>query len=314
MTVTLFTLRALILLVIFVNGWTDAPNAIATAVGSGAMSYRPAAAMAAVCNFLGAALACLFFPTVAATVGELVTFSTFQDTLAALCGAMLAVILWAVGAWRLGLPTSESHGLLAGLAGAGLALGGSGAALQPGPWLRTLAGLALSLPAALLAGRTFARLLSALPHNPKAWQRRAAALTAALHGVQDGQKFMALLLMADSLGGKPSPTLPLLLLTAGAMALGTLAGGRPIVEKVGTQLAALTPTQGLAADLGAGVVLGLCSALGLPVSTTHAKVSAICGAGSRLSHRVAGEMGGAWVLTFPCCAMLAFLFTRLMAG
>ena len=98
MTVTIFLVRLLILSVIFVNGWTDAPNTIATAVGSGAMSFRRAAALAAGCNFIGAVLACLLFPTVAATVGRLVAFSNPQSALTALCAALLAIVLWAVAA------------------------------------------------------------------------------------------------------------------------------------------------------------------------------------------------------------------------
>ena len=106
--------------------------------------------------------------------------------------------------------------------------------------------------------------------------------------------------------------LPLALLTAGVMALGTACGGKPIVEKVGTELAGLSPAEGLCADLGAGAVLLACSLLGLPVSTTHAKVAAVCGAGRGASPRVMGEMAGAWILTFPVCGGLAWLFTKLM--
>ncbi len=313
MTVTVFFIRLLVLAVIFINGWTDAPNAIATAVGSGALTFRRAAALAAGCNFAGAALACLLFPAVAATVGDLVSFDRPQAALTALCAAMLAIVIWAVAAWRFGLPTSESHALLAGLSGSALALGGQAAALNGGAWLRALAGLLLSLPAGALAARFCRNRLTGKAFNAVAWQRRSAALMALLHGVQDGQKFMALLLMADALGNvEASPTLPLLLLTAAVMAAGTALGGKPIVEKVGTELAALTPADGLAADLGAGLVLAVCSALGLPVSTTHAKVAAVCGAGRHPDPRVAGQMAGAWLLTFPCCGLIAFALTKLM--
>ncbi|HJH62259.1 MAG TPA: inorganic phosphate transporter [Firmicutes bacterium] len=313
MNVTVFLIRLLVLAVIFVNGWTDAPNAIATAVGSGAMSFRRAAALAAVCNFVGAALACLLFPAVAATVGSLVSFSDPQAALTALCATLLSIVAWAAAAWRFGLPTSESHALLAGLSGAALALGGGSAALNGAAWLRTLAALALSLPAGALAARICRGWLANRPCNPIAWQRLAAGGTALLHGVQDGQKFLALMLLADDLGGaQPSPLLPLLILTASIMAAGTALGGRPIVEKVGRQLAALTPREGLAADLGAGLVLAGCSALGLPVSTTHAKVAAVCGAGRHPDLRAAGQIAGAWLLTFPGCGLLSFALTRMM--
>ena len=315
MTMSVHLARLLVLAVIFVNGWTDAPGAIATAVGSGAMSFRKSVWMAAACNFIGAAAACLCFPAVADTIGELVAFSSPRAAVTALNAALLSIVLWAVAAWRFGLPTSESHALLAGLSGGALALGVGAAQPSAGAWLRALSGLALSLPAGMAAGRLFRRLLAGRVRRPAAWQRAGAALTALLHGGQDGQKFMALLLLTGGLGGEqPASRLSLALLTAAVMALGTALGGKPIVEKMGTELANLTPAEGLSADLGAGVVLLVCSALGLPVSTTHAKVSAICGAGRGADRRVMGQMAGAWALTFPVCGGVAFALTRLMMG
>ena len=313
MNVTVRSVRLLVLAAIFINGWTDAPNAIATAVGSGAMSFRRAAVMAGVCNFAGSAVSCLCFPAVAATIGELASFSTQAAALTALNAALLSIVLWAVAAWRFGLPTSESHALLAGLSGGALALGRGMAGLDAGAWLRVLAGLVLIFPAGALAGRAVRKLLGGRVRRPARWQRGAAALTALLHGAQDGQKFMALLLLSSTLDGDAAPApLCLALLTAGVMALGAALGGRPIVEKVGSELAGLSPAEGLAADLGAGAVLLVCSLLGLPASTTHAKVAAICGAGQRADRRILGQMAGAWVLTFPCCALIAFLLVRLM--
>lgn len=313
MTVTEFLIRLLVLAVIFVNGWTDAPNAIATAVGSGALTFRRAVWLAAGCNFAGAALSCLLFPAVAATVGDLVDFACPQAALTALCAAMLTIVAWAVLAWRFGLPTSESHALLAGLSGSALALGGQTAALNGGAWGKVMVGMVLSLAAGAWAARRIGRILRGRRLSAVVWQRFAAGVMALLHGAQDGQKFLALLLLADGLGGgKPSPSLPLLMLTAGTMAVGTALGGRPIVDKVGTELAALTPTDGLAADLGAGAVLLACSVLGLPVSTTHAKVAAVWGAGQHTSGRVALQMVGAWTLTFPACGLLSFVLTKLM--
>ncbi len=315
---TAFFVRLLVLCVILVNGWTDAPNAIATAVGSGALTFRKAAALAAVCNFLGCAAAAVLFPAVAVTVGELIDFQgSERAALTALCAAMLSILIWAVLAWRFGLPTSESHGLIAGLSGAALALGGQ-VGMDGGAWARVLLGLALSLAAGALAGRWAERWLAGVECDAARWQRFAAGGMAFLHGAQDGQKFMALLLMAEGIGQADGMSaLPLALLCAGVMALGTALGGRPIVEKVGSELTPLTPKGGLAADLGAGACLLACSLLGLPVSTTHTKVAAVCGVGwgkggSGVELRPALEIAGAWALTFPVCAALSFLLTRLM--
>lgn len=319
MTVTTFFIRLLVLTVIFINGWTDAPNAIATAVGSGSLTFRQGVWLAAGCNFLGAGTACLLFPAVAATIGGLITFSGGSwAALTALCASMLSILLWAVLAWRFGLPTSESHALIAGLSGAALALGGQAAQLNGQAWAKVVAALFLSLLAGGLCGRWASRWLAGRRCNAVTWQRLAAGAMAFLHGAQDGQKFMALLLLADDLGGaKSAPVLPLALLCAGVMAAGTALGGKPIVEKVGTELTDLSPVDGLAADLGAGACLLVCSLLGLPVSTTHTKVAAICGVGltgqrNGVSLRPALEIAGAWALTFPVCALLSFLFTLLM--
>jgi PiT family inorganic phosphate transporter len=321
MTVTAFLVRLLVLCVVFVNGWTDAPNAIATAVGSGALTFRQGVTLAAVCNFLGGAVTALLFPSVAATMGDLITFSGGQwAALTALCASMLSILVWAVAAWRFGLPTSESHGLMAGLAGAALALGGQAANIDGAAWAKVIAGLFLSLIAGVLCARWAARFLAGRRCSAVAWQRRCAGAMAFFHGAQDGQKFMALLLLADGLENTdPAPKVPLALLCAGVMALGTALGGKPIVEKVGTQLTALSPTDGLAADLGAGICLLGCTILGLPVSTTHVKVSAVCGAGwshgrDAVSLRPLLEIAGAWALTFPVCAALSYLLTRLMLG
>ena len=301
-------LPILVLCVILVNGWTDAPNAIATAVGSGALSYGRGVALAAVCNFAGVALTCLAFPAVAATMENLVRFSSPMATRAGLSAALLAVILWGVGAWRFGLPTSESHALLAGLSGSALALG---ADIRPAAWAAVGLGLVLSLPAGVCAGRLICHRLGRIPHNPMFWQRLAAALTAFLHGAQDGQKFLALLLMAYGVSAA-RPPLALIVVTAAVMGLGTALGGRRIVEKIGHELAHLTPTQGLAADLATGVVLGVCSLLGLPVSTSHAKVAAICGAAPRPQPGVVAQLGLVWVLTFPACMGLGYGFALLL--
>lgn len=313
MTITHILIRLLVLAVIFVNGWTDAPNAIATAVGSGAMTFRKAVGLASVCNFIGAAVSCLLLPTVAATMEDLVCFSHRQSALTALCAAMLSIVIWSVVAWRFGLPTSESHALLAGLSGCALALGSDSASLNGGAWLKVIVGMILSLAAGFLAARLIRRPLLRHRCNAVTWQRIAAGGMATLHGAQDGQKFMALLLLSDTLD-QTTATHPaiLLLLVAGVMALGTALGGRPIVEKVGKELSGLSPTEGLAADLGGGAVLLLCSVFGFPVSTTHAKVSAICGAGQNTDRSIVGQLVGVWVLTFPCCALLAFLLTKMM--
>ena len=188
-----FLLSLLTLAVILVNGWTDAPNAIASAVSSRALSFRSAAALAAVCNFGGAALSSLLHPAVADTVRGLSGFGPDPAVaLAALCAALAAIVLWSVAAWRFGIPTSESHALMAGLTGSALALRGGAENVDAGTWRTILLGLVLSTGLSLLLGRMLGRLSARLrgPGWDRACRRGqvlSAAAMAFLHGAQDGQ-------------------------------------------------------------------------------------------------------------------------------
>ena len=171
-----------------------------------------------------------------------------------------------------------------------------------------------------LAGRLFRRALTLLRPSPALCRRGqvgGAAAMAFLHGAQDGQKCLGILLLGLSL----SPVLPqqrifsipleLTLLCAGVMAAGTALGGRRIIDTVGREMVCLSPRQGLAADLGGGSCLLACTLLGLPVSTTHAKTAAVLGAGSRADRRVAGRIALTWLFTFPGCGLLGFFLAKL---
>ena len=326
----LFLTTLLTLGVIFVNGWTDAPNAIATCVCTGAISLRRASLMAAVCNLAGAAVLTRLNASVAATVCRTADFGgDAHASLVALSAALLAVILWATAAWRWGIPTSESHGLLAGLAGAAVALRGL-SALRGEAWGKILAGLGLSLVLGFLAGVAVAGGVARLCRRWKEARCRrffqrgqvaGAAATAFMHGAQDGQKFTAILFLAAAFARGDTDTqrftvsMPVLLLSAALMALGTAVGGDRILRRVGEEMVPLRPDQGFSADVAATLTLGLFSLTGIPVSTTHAKTAAILGAGSggdlgRVSLKTLREMVLAWVFTFPGCGLLGYLSAR----
>lgn len=310
----------LTLAVVLVNGWTDAPNAIATAVASGSLSFRGGVALAAVCNFLGVWLVSAAAPAVADTVYSIADFGGDSSAaLTALTCAMAAIVLWAVLAWYFGIPTSESHALVAGVTGAAVALQGSLSAVRWDSWSKVLWGLVFSLlPGFLLGGLA----LQPLPRkgNYRPAQILGASLTAFLHGAQDGQKFVGIFLLSHTLaqGGAqsvcPTPPLWLTALVAAVMALGTLMGGRRIIDTVCREMTHLPPREGFAADLGAGAALALATLLGFPVSTTHAKTAAVLGAGiaSGRDHRkeVAGKIGLVWLLTFPACFGIGFLAVK----
>ena len=315
----------LTLAVLVVNGWTDAPNAIAGAVVTGALPFRRAVALAAACNFLGVLCVTSVNASVADTIYSLASFGGgSRAALAALCAAMAAVVLWAALAWCFGIPTSESHALAAGVSGAAVALEGSFSCLRWDSWGKVLLGLLLSALAGFGAGRLAACRLRAVKASDRTLlgaQVPGAALAAFLHGAQDGQKFLGIFLLGTTLargqGGQSSPLIPLWLmaLCAGFMALGTLMGGRRIIDRVGREMVSLGPREGLAADLGSIACLLGATALGLPVSTTHTRTCALLGVGSagggRVDRRVAGEVALAWLLTFPGCGAVGYWSARL---
>lgn len=322
----LFPTGVLILAVLLVNGWTDAPNAIATAVATGALPFRRAVLLAAACNLAGVLWAYAFHSAVTDTIYSLFRFDgPSPQARAALCAALCAIVLWAVLAWRFGVPTSESHALAAGLTGAALALPGGLSNVSSGAWYKLLLGLVLSLGLGIPAGKVVLNLLSrlALPKGLCCLGLRiSAALNAFLHGAQDGQKFLGILLLCVFWvqGAPPSNDSSIIswapaLLCGATMALGTGLGGRRIIDTVGRDMVPLTPRAGLAADLGCGTCLLLCTLAGLPVSTTHVKTAAILGAGRAASgeanYRVIWRILLTWLFTFPGCGLLGFFLTRI---
>lgn len=314
----------LVLAVMVVNGWTDAPNAIATVVSTGTLPFRRAVALAAACDFAGAVVMCLLCPTVAETVFALADFGEGAAALAALRAVFLSIVLWSVLAWRFGIPTSESHALIAGLTGASAAVCGGFQGVNAAAWGKVLAGLALSALFGALLGRRCADRLERVwlaPRLVRRGQLAGAAATAFLHGAQDGQKFIALFLLCLALsrgenGRVFTVSLPVCALCAGCMAMGTAIGGRKIIDTVTRDMTGLTPKAGLAADLGSGLCLLAASLFGLPVSTTHTRICAIWGAGTAAGRPASlggmGEIALAWAATFPCCFALSWALTRLM--
>lgn len=149
--------------VILVNGWTDAPNAIATCVSTRAIDVRKAILMAAVCNFLGVFIMTALNASVAMTIYNMVDFGgDARLSLIALCAAMAAIVIWATAAWYFGIPTSESHALIAGLSGAAVAIQNSFAGINGAEWIKVLYGLLLSTLLGFLLGFVMARLTALL--------------------------------------------------------------------------------------------------------------------------------------------------------
>ena len=323
-SVSLTIVLLLVLAAEFVNGWTDAPNAIATVVSTRVLSPHRAIAMAAAFNILGAIVT---GTAVATTIGTGIVKPEVIG-LHTVASAMLAIVIWSTVAWRWGVPTSETHELVAGLAGAGLATAGTSVLLWEG-WQRVLVGLALSTVLGFLAGfivmitiyRLFAR---ATPTFIRRFFGRAQILSAAFmafsHGSNDGQKFMGTFALALFLGGvlpEFHVSIWMILICSLVMGLGTSVGGWRIIRTMGFRLTKLEPVNGFAAESAASLTILLASSLGIPLSTSHTIITAIMGVGAtrRLSAvrwGVTRQIVLTWLLTFPVCGGLGFLLALVL--
>jgi PiT family inorganic phosphate transporter len=308
----------------FVNGWTDAPNSIATVVSTKVLTPFQAVVMAAVLNALGA----FSGVAVATTIGKGIVDPSIIS-LTTVAAAMVGIVIWSSATYYFGgLPTSESHALVAGLAGAGLATAGPSVLLWVG-WKKILIGLLFSSLLGFLGGLI---LMSVLYHlfarsHPGTVRRifgklqiLSAGFMAFSHGSNDGQKFIGVFTLALVLGGVlPEFKVPywVILMCALTMAIGTATGGWKIVRTMGVKLVKLEPVNGFAVETAAAACIELASRLGIPVSTTHTINTAIMGVGAtRRFSAVRWGLGKnivlAWILTFPACGFIAWAVAKIL--
>jgi inorganic phosphate transporter, PiT family len=318
----LIVVIGLILAAEFVNGWTDSPNAIATVVSTRVLSPYQAVIMATLLNALGA----MSGTAVAATIGQDIVRADIIN-LTTVGAAMVGIIFWSTLAWYYGLPTSESHALIAGLTGAGLATAGPSSLVWSG-WSKVLIGLLFSTFLGFFSGLLIMTLLYRSFANSRPGTVRrifgrlqilSAGFMAFSHGSNDGQKFIGVFTLALLLGGiLPEFQVPLwvIVLCAITMGVGTAVGGWRIVKTMGLRLTKLEPVHGFAAETGAALTIELATRLGIPLSTTHTINTAIIGVGatrrfSAVRWGVTLEIVSAWILTFPICGAVGWLATKI---
>lgn len=318
--------------VILVNGWTDAPNAIATCVSTRCMRPKAAILMAAICNFFGLVFMTMINSKVAETIYNMVDFGgNTSEALIALCASLFAIVVWASAASFFGIPTSESHALIAGLSGAAIAMHNSLSGINGSEWIKVIYGLVFSTVLGFVAGFIVVKLIEFICKNMnrvkttvffKKAQIFGSASMAFMHGAQDGQKFMGVFLLGMFLAKGQSQvdevTVPLwlMLMCAITMGGGSAIGGEKIIKSVGMDMVKLEPYQGFAADIVAAGCLLLSTLTGLPVSTTHTKTTAIMGVGAaknpkRVNWSIVKDMISAWVFTFPGCGLVGYLMARI---
>ncbi|NTU89783.1 MAG: inorganic phosphate transporter [Actinobacteria bacterium] len=318
--------------VIIVNGATDAPNAIATCVGTRSMTPNKAIIMAAIFNFFGVSLMTFISTAVAQTIFKMVNFGgNNQMALIALAAAMVSIIIWGVVTWLFGIPTSESHSLIAGLTGAAIALQGGLSGVNAHEWMKVVYGLVFSTTLGFGLGWLFTKAIGRLCRNLDhrraegpfgKLQDVAAAILAFMHGAQDGQKFMSVCMLGIilAMGQDQSTTLTfplwIMVLCSVSMGLGTAIGGKKIIKNVGMNMVKLEKWQGFSATIAASICIFISSMTGLPISTTHTKTTAIMGVGTAkrvraVNWNAAKDMVWAWVLTFPGCGIIGFVLAKL---
>ena len=318
--------------VIFVNGWTDAPNAIATCVSTRSMGAKSAILMAAFFNFIGVFVMTMINANVAETIYNMVDFGpNSHEALVALCAALFAIVLWATAAWYFGIPTSESHALIAGISGAAIAIHNGLGGINGNEWIKVIYGLVLSTFIGFGFGYLVVTIVKLLFRNSDRRKSRnffqgsqvaGGAAMAFMHGAQDGQKFMGVFLLGIFLAQGDTTTttfeIPiwLMLVSSLTMGIGTSIGGYRIIKSVGMDMVKLEKYEGFSADFGAALCLLLSSVYGIPVSTTHVKTTAIMGVGAskRLTNvnwAIVKDMVLTWILTFPGCGLIGFLMAKM---
>ena len=312
----LFTLAVLLGYVYaFVGGFTDAANAIATSVGTRVLSPRAAVLMAGFFNLLGG----LTGTAVAVTIGSGIVELT-DLTLFTVIGGVAGAMSWSLITYFFGIPVSETHGLIGGLIGAGIATAGADV-VKWDTLTQVIGAIGLSPILGFLGAATLLIIVYRLFHRVRRGrvmplfvnlQRLSAAFMSFSHGRNDAQKPMGVVALAVALYyGRSELTVPLWLIVsaAGTAAVGTAVGGWRIIHTLGQRLVKLDPVQGFAAEVSGASVIQVASQLGIPISTTHAITSSILGAGAtkRLSAvrwGVTGQIFFSWLLTVPVAALL----------
>ncbi|MEW6582443.1 MAG: inorganic phosphate transporter [Actinomycetota bacterium] len=315
----------------FTNGFHDAANAIATGISTRALHPRVAVLLAAALNFAGAFVSIKVAATVAKGVVDPGVI-TLEIVLAGLIGA----VAWNLATWYAGLPSSSSHALIGGVAGAAIAANGFDVILGDG-LLQKVVIPSLAAPLLGIAGAAVIMIVilwiirrrAPAPVNRvfRRFQLVTGGFLAFTHGTNDAQKTMGIITLALIAAGHESATdfdVPtwVIVSAASAMALGTWAGGWRIIRTLGQRIAKLEPPQGFAAEAACGSILFLTGHLGFPVSTTHTISGAVLGAGasrrfSAVRWGVAGNIVLAWVMTIPCAALVGAamqVLTRIPGG
>jgi PiT family inorganic phosphate transporter len=305
----------------FTNGFHDSANAIATSISTKALTPRVALAMAAIFNIFGALISTKVAKTVGSGIIDQPGKTNATAGLIVVLAALVGAIVWNLGTWYFGLPSSSSHALIGGLIGAALA------STETVHWQGVVDKVVIPMVVSPLIGFglaylfmvavlwTFRNVNAVRANRGFRWAQIASAAAMSFgHGTQDAQKTMGVialtLVISGHLGASDDIPLWVIVAAAGAIAAGTYSGGWRIMRTLGRRIFSLTPPSGFAAQTVASFVLLGNAQYGLPVSTTHVITSSVMGVGatrrvSAVRWGVAGNIIFAWVLTIPAAAAVA---------
>ena len=309
----------IILFYAFWNGFTDAANSISTIIGTRVLTPIKAVALAAVGNFTGIFFGVAVATTIATGIID-PKFMTMELVIAAICGGLI----WDIITWFFGLPCSESHVLIGGLVGAGIAAGGLSVVNYAGVFNKVIIPMFVSPILAIvvtvlitaLVLRIFAKKAQNLMNKHfKNMQIASAFFLSVMHGSNDAQKaagILAAVLLSYGLISTFHVPLWVIIITYIAISIGTFFGGWRIVKTMAFKVTNLKPYQGFCAETGAALILGTTAKFGFPVSTTHVVSGSIVGVGissrsSAVRWKVARSIAFAWILTIPASAIFSFL-------
>lgn len=318
----------IIIALILTNAITDAPNAIATLVGTKVMTFRKAANLSAFFNLIGIIVMSLINISVANCISSMVNIDDKKNGIIVLISAMISVILFALFAMKFGIPTSETHGLIAGLTGAAVAIYGWNA-VSVNEWISVIIGLIWSILGTVLIGKIIVKVSSKfiLLSNNKLIEKSqilGCIGMSFMHGAQDGQKFIGILIIFFSLVNNvdvpqiidPFSNIGIIIYVSIIMALGVSIGGKKIVDNIGSEMVELNNKQALMSDITTIITLFVASITGMPVSTTHAKTMSIIAVGKNENTNINNSkilsICKAWFWNFPISGVIGYVLAILI--
>lgn len=315
-----FVAFLLISIIIIVNGWTDAPNAITSSISTNTLSIKKAVLISVIFNFFGIIIMSLISSELIETVSNLVVFpSNNKNSLIALCSSMISVIIWSLSACYFGIPTSESHALLSGITGAAICINNGFNAVNISEWMNVFYGILFTAIFGIIISYILKKFIKIKIKHIRKTQITLTATLSFMHGAQDGQKFIGVfVILVNLLKGSEFVNIPfgLILYCSLLMGLGTFFGGKKIINKTGNMLMPLKKEEGIIVDFVSSILIFLSTLSGLPVSTTHVRTLAVLGIGinsqEKINIKIIKELVFAWIMTFPCCTIIGYIITDII--